>query len=91
MADGDPPKDLDHLGHLDLLWTGWGNICPGIILFEGDCWQSYFEQTQHGNLSPPREETYSAYPRGMGAPLPGGMPLVKSFASQAEGKGLRNI
>eukprot|EP00913_Durusdinium_trenchii_P033831 g31669.t1 len=31
---------------------------------------------------PPKETTYSAYPRGMGAPLPGGMPLVKSFASQ---------
>lgn len=31
---------------------------------------------------PPPKETYSAYPRGMGAPLPGGMPLVKSFASQ---------
>ena len=31
---------------------------------------------------PPAKETYSAYPRGMGAPLPGGMPLVKSFASQ---------
>ena len=30
------------------------------------------------------QETYSAYPRGMGAPLPGGMPLVKSFASQAQ-------
>ncbi len=31
------------------------------------------------------QETYSAYPRGMGAPLPGGMPLVKSFASQDMG------
>jgi len=37
---------------------------------------------QDSKARPPAKETYSAYPRGMGAPLPGGMPLVKSFASQ---------
>ena len=28
------------------------------------------------------KETYSAYPRGMGAPLPGGTPLVKGFGQK---------
>eukprot|EP00438_Fugacium_kawagutii_P011473 Skav235191 [mRNA] locus=scaffold1938:49274:69407:+ [translate_table: standard] len=39
------------------------------------------ESSNKARPAPPKE-TYSAYPRGMGAPLPGGMPLVKSFASQ---------